>query len=108
MGGVRRQPCLAFAEQALRLVPFTALLLPVDFDSGRTRTHLFRDCPSFAGRLIVLQRPIWFPEGPASPSANFVWLIWDRTHRGSPIVHYEAEANLPARKHVARSKNTQT
>ncbi len=91
---------VAFAAHALQLMPFTALLLPVDFDSARSRTHLFRDCPSFAGRLILLQRIVWFPGGPASPSANHMWAIWDagRDHRSPPIVHYEAESNLPARR----------
>jgi len=103
--GVSGRLAVAFAEHALRLVPFTALLLPVDFDSGRTRTHLFRDCPSFAGRLILLRRPVWFPDGPASPSANFVWLIWDRRHRGPPAIHYEAETNLPTRKRAGQEGN---
>ena len=89
---------VAFAEHALNLMPFVALLLSADFDSGRTRSHLFRDCPSFAGRLILLQRPIWFANGPASPSSNFVWMLSNRDHRGPPAVHYEHETNLPTRK----------
>src|SRR5262245_46053146 len=39
----------AFIEHALRLnVPLIAMLLRNDFDSGRTRQHLFRNCPTFA------------------------------------------------------------
>jgi hypothetical protein len=98
--GVGGRQAVAFAEHALQLVPFVALLLPVDFDSGRTRTHLFRDCPSFAGRLILLQRIVWFANGPAGPSANHIWAIWDRAHRGPPAVHYQAEPNLRARQHT--------
>jgi hypothetical protein len=91
---------VAFAAHALQLMPFTALLLPVDFDSARSRTHLFRDCPSFAGRLILLQRIVWFSGGPASPSTNHMWAIWDagRDHRSPPSVHYQAESNLPTRR----------
>jgi hypothetical protein len=102
--GTGGRQAVAFAEHALQLVPFIALLLPVDFDSGRTRSHLFRDCPSFAGRLILLQRPVWFPGGPAGPSANFVWLIWNRAHSGPPTVHYEAETNLRTRKRSVQMK----
>jgi hypothetical protein len=95
--GIGGRLAVAFAEHAIHLVPFTALLLLVDFDSGRTRAHLFRDNPSFAGRLILLQRIVWFENGPAGPSANHIWGIWDRAHCGPPFVHYEAEANLSVR-----------
>jgi hypothetical protein len=95
--GIGGRLAVAFAEHAIQLVPFTALLLPADFDSARTRTHLFRNCPSFAGRLILLQRIVWFANGPASPSSNHIWAIWDagRDQRSPPSVHYQAEANLP-------------
>ena len=72
---------VAFIEHAIRMVPFTALLLPTDFESARGRAGL------------LLQRIVWFANGPASPSANHMWPIWDagRGHRSPPIVHYEAE-----------------
>jgi hypothetical protein len=66
---------VAFIEHAILLVPFTALLLPVDFDSARSRTHLFRDCPSVTGRLILLRGIVCFANGPASESANHMWGI---------------------------------
>ena len=91
---------VAFIEHAIRMVPFTALLLPADFDSARGRVGVFRDNSSFAGRLILLRRIVWFANGPASPSANHMWAIWDagRDHRSPPSVIYEAETNLPARR----------
>lgn len=38
-----------------------AMLLASDFDSARGRTLLFRDHPAFAGRLILLDRIVWYP-----------------------------------------------
>ena len=71
---------VAFIEHAIRMVPFTALLLPADFESARGRAGL------------LLQRIVWFANAPAS-SAKHMWAIWDagRGHRSPPIVHYEAE-----------------
>ena len=70
------------------MVPVTALLSPFDFESARGRAGL------------LLQRDLWFANGPASPSANHMWPIWDagRGHSRPPIVHYEAESDLPARR----------
>jgi hypothetical protein len=87
-----------FIAHAITLVPFVAMLLPADYDSARSRAYLFRDCPFFAGRLILLQRIVWFPGGPSSPATNHMWALWDRSHRGLPVIHYEDESNLPARR----------
>jgi hypothetical protein len=85
-----------FIEHALELnVPHIAMLLRNDFDSAFTRQHLFRNNPRFAGKLTLLHRIKWF-EGPSSPSDNHAWFLWDRNHRGPPIIRYvsrhEAEA----------------
>lgn len=78
-----------FVEHALALVPVTVMLLRVDFDSGRTRTHLFRDNPSFAGKITLLDRITWFErEGAAGPSENHAWFIWNARHRGPPTIKY--------------------
>lgn len=62
-----------------------ALLLQADFDSAGGRLRLFRDCPHFAGRVVLNRRIEWFPrkikadgskEG--GPSANHSWFIWSR------------------------------
>jgi hypothetical protein len=37
-----------------------ALLLPVDFDSAKTRSHLFRDDQYFTGKLVLTRRIVWF------------------------------------------------
>jgi hypothetical protein len=89
----------AFIAHALKLVPFVAMLLRVDFDSAKTRQHLFRDNRAFAGKLILLDRIKWF-EGPSCPSDNHAWFIFDRGHRGPPVIRYtrnsETETVLPA------------
>jgi hypothetical protein len=78
-----------FIEHALALAPFVAMLLRIDFDSGKTRTRLFGDCPFFAGKLILLDRIVWFPrEGKAGPSENHAWYLWDRRHQGAPTIRY--------------------
>jgi hypothetical protein len=37
-----------------------ALLLPVDFDSAKTRAAFFRDCPHFIGKIVLTRRIVWF------------------------------------------------
>jgi hypothetical protein len=62
-------------------------LLRNDFDSAKSRTHLFRDNPRFAGRVTLLDRIQWF-SGPIRPSDNHAWLFWNANHTGAPTVSY--------------------
>ena len=67
-----------------------ALLLPVDFDSAKTRSHLFRDNPYFAGKVVLTRRIVWFPRGDgekAAPKENHAWFIW--RHRFSKPGNYQ-------------------
>ena len=48
---------------------FLALLLPIDFDSGKTRTHLFGSCPQFLGKLVLTKRVKWY-EHPTQSQGN--------------------------------------
>jgi hypothetical protein len=84
-----------FIEHALELVPVVAMLLRVDFDSGRTRTHLFRTCPAFACKLTLLNRVQWFV-GEHSSSTNHAWFIWDREHSGPPTIRYAGKRDVVA------------
>lgn len=108
----------AFCEQALRLTKpfggFVAMLLRVDFDSGRTRAHLFADCPAWSRKIVLTQRIKWF-DGPVpcrpcgasgkvdgqkcrpckgagqvehSPSENHAWFLWDWSHAGPAVISY--------------------
>jgi len=100
---------LQFIERGLELIRecegLLALLLSVDFDSGKTRRHLFGECHEFRRKLVLMDRIEWFdrkaeneaikaenvkrkaaglkPEKLiAGPSANHAWYIWN----ASPLV----------------------
>jgi hypothetical protein len=88
--GEDRRSALAcdFIRHALKLdVQTVAMLLRVDFDSGKTRVDLFRDCPAFNGKIVLLDRVKWF-EGPSQPSDNHAWFVWNRDRRGPPWIAY--------------------
>jgi hypothetical protein len=99
----RGELAVRFIEHALALgVPRIAMLLRVDFDSALTRQDVFRRNPSFAGKVVLLNRIKWF-EGPSSPSDNHAWVLWDRDHTGPPTIRYvtrnEAEAVITREHH---------
>lgn len=85
-----------FCEHALRLMEpnagFVAMLLRTDFDHAKSRTHLFRDCPAFSKKLVLMKRIVWFVEDDgkpkASPSFNHAWYVWDWKHEGPPTIAY--------------------
>jgi len=68
-----------------------AVLLPVDFDSAKTRRHLFADSKSFAGKLTLTQRIRWanIVQGKSSPSSNHAWFIWDKAKLAGEARFYE-------------------
>jgi hypothetical protein len=78
-----------FIAHALELTPVVAMLLRVDFDSGKTRVGLFRDNPAFAAKLVLLDRITWFERaGAAGPSENHAWYMFHVEHRGPPTISY--------------------
>jgi len=80
-----------FAEHALKLMEpcqgSIAFLLRVDFDSAKTRQHLFAGHPAWSKKLTLLKRIMWF-EGEKSPSFNHAWFLWDWKHSGPPTIVY--------------------
>ena len=82
-----------FIEHALALAPFVALLLRVDFDSGKTRTPLFRDCRAFARKVVLLDRIMWFP-GDSGPSTNHAWFIWNARHHDEATISYARRSRI--------------
>jgi len=98
-GASRRNELAAgFARKALVLeIPIVALLLPVDFDSAVSRRDLFAGCSAFAGKIVLLDRIVFFEHPRAAPSTNHAWFCWSRSHRGRPWiaygVHHERERN---------------
>lgn len=85
-----------FCEHALRIMEarngLVAMLLRTDFDHAKTRSHLFRDCPAFAKKVVLTKRIQWFEPEPGakgkSPSFNHCWMIWDWKHSGPPTIAY--------------------
>jgi hypothetical protein len=90
----------AFIAAGLAWIPsggLLALLLPVDFDSAKTRARFFGDCPEFAAKIILRRRIAWFEPQPgqAGPSANHAWFIWTRSHiraQRAPLTLYAPAA----------------
>lgn len=79
-----------FIRHALSFyVRVVAMLLRIDFDSAKTRVDLFRDEPRFAGKIVLLDRIVWFEPKIASPSENHAWFIWQASpRRGEPWLRY--------------------
>jgi hypothetical protein len=66
----RSQLAADFISHALKLeARRVIMLLGVDFDSAKTRTDLFRDCPQLSRKIVLIDRIKWF-DGPSSPSDN--------------------------------------
>ncbi len=85
-----------FCEHSLRLMEpvngLVAMLMRTDFDHAKSRSHLFRDCPAFAKKVVLTKRIMWFEPEPGlkgkSPSFNHAWFIWDWKHEGAPTLAY--------------------
>jgi hypothetical protein len=93
--GVQGKLACQFITHALALVPVVAMLLRVDFDSGKTRVHLFRDCKAFAHKIVLMDRIVWFEhEDAAGPSDNHAWFLWDKQHEGAPTISYAQKQQL--------------
>jgi len=87
----RGEVAIAFIRHALSLrIPIVAFLLAVDFHSAISRQDVFRYCPTFQGKIILLRHIVWFshPDKREAPSSNHGWFIWRRDHRGPPIIRY--------------------
>ena len=77
-----------FIERALACPSLVAMLLRTDYDHAKTRHHLFGKCPTFAKKLVLTRRIVWFESEKAAPSFNHAWYIWDQSHTGSPVLAY--------------------
>jgi hypothetical protein len=66
-----------------------AMLLPIDFDSGKTRQLVFQH-RAFALKLVLLDRVRWF-NGQAG-STNHAWYIWNWMNKGPPVIRYARTA----------------
>jgi len=86
IGIVTNPPFNKLAEQFIRhaigmnQIRFAAFLLPVDFDSAKTRRDIFADCPSFHMKIVLTSRIVWFKHADikAGPSSNHAWFVWNK------------------------------
>ena len=84
----RNELAVDFIRHALTFpVRVVAMLLTVDFDSAKTRAHLFRDNRRFAGKIVLLDRIVWFERPGAAPSANHAWFVWEGYQRFPRILY---------------------
>jgi len=90
--GKQGRMALQFIERSLEYTRpaqgVVAMLLKVDFDSGKSRRHVFADCPAFAGKVVLIERIVWFEPAIAEPSDNHAWHVWSWRHRGPPTISY--------------------
>jgi len=73
-----------------------ALLLPVDFDSAKTRARYFGDCPDFVAKIVLRKRIVWFQRDDGNreaPKENSAWFLWQRSllRNRPPITLYAPE-----------------
>jgi hypothetical protein len=91
----RGELAVAFIQHALQLpVRRISMLLPIDFDSAVSRQHLFRYCPAFAGKIVLLNRIRWIPGSTGSPSTNHCWCLWDHANVDAPIIRYMSKREV--------------
>ena len=88
--GTGNKLAVAFIEAGLRRIAghggFMALLLPADFDSARTRLHLFHD-QRFLARVTLTSRPVRFErtDGVREAAKEICgWFVWARRVLRSP------------------------
>jgi len=71
-----------------RVDAYMAMLLPIDYDSAKTRYDMFAECSWIAGKLVLTSRIVWFEPAVASPSTNHAWFIWDKHWLKPPMLRY--------------------
>lgn len=86
-----------YAERALDLCPdgWIALLLTAKFDFGKTRRHLFADCPRFHGKINLVDRISWAGNGQTG-TEDHAWYLWHPSHMNplyshAPRIFYEGK-----------------
>ena len=95
--GIQGRLAMKFIEHSLTLTKArrgqVAMLLRADFAHGKTRKHIFKDCPFFKKKIELTKRIVWFEPEPGEknkgPSENHAWFLWDYRHGGPPTVSFE-------------------
>lgn len=97
--GKGNRDAVRFAELALnRCSGLVALLLTAKFDFGKTRQHLFNNCPRFAAKIALVDRIQWFaPLGGShrmTGTEDHAWYVWSRVG-GTPVPTMYWEGRKP-------------
>ena len=66
-----------------------AMLLPLAFDSAKTRRDLFEQ-PPFKAKYTLTKRIRWenLEQKKNGPSSNHAWFVWDWQYKGKPFLGY--------------------
>lgn len=79
-----------FIERALECTePWqgkVAMLLPMDYDSGSSRRHVFKHHKAFIYKIVLCYRIHWF--GNQGGEQNFAWYVWDWKNKSYPSIIY--------------------
>lgn len=72
---------------------FMAMLLPIDFDSAKTRRDMFMETHgfmSFAGKVVLTSRVVWFERDDVktSPTTNHAWYFWKQWYDYPQIFYH--------------------
>jgi hypothetical protein len=101
-GGRRGRLAERFIEIGLHLIQgggLLAFLLPVEFDSAKTRPRLFADCALFASKITLNERIVWFahPDDPRKerPKENHAWFLWRSPPPTARTLLYASRAGRP-------------
>ncbi len=91
--GTSGRLAVKFIEKCLKLTkPYegsVAVLLRADFDSAKTRKHLFGEHPAFYRKFVLTDRISWANiEETGSPSTNHAWFVWDWSKFCLPTIKY--------------------
>lgn len=65
-------------------VAVMAMLLRNEWDSAKSRTHLFTPDSHFLSKIVLTSRPRWFPDSTGSPRHNYSWFVWMDEAEGVP------------------------
>lgn len=97
--GIQGRLAEKFIRRALEVVKpkmgTVAMLLKIDFDSGKTRRDVFGDCPAWSKKIVLTRRIMWFEPTPdpvtgrvTTSSENHMWAIWSWRHTGPATIAY--------------------
>lgn len=101
----------AFVRRALDLTErargLVAMLLPVAWDSAKTRLDLTENHPAWGRKIVLVDRICWFDPAPgdSTPSENHAWFVWDwRGTLGRSLAYRAAPADVLASLSAKRRK----